>query len=187
MSDDEYYDDDIDVIADLDEFDEIDPEDENLNLEDIKDADEIDQDEDDIDEDDIDEDEIDEDNPLGDEHEVLISDYFHKIIDDPKQDYISTTSVIPRDIIVVDAGSRITSRFITKKEYARVVGVRSKLIALYAKVFTDVTNIIDPKIMAIKEIKEKKCPLMLKREIGFRGDTKICEIWGVNELIIQFD
>ena len=42
-------------------------------------------------------------------------------------------------------------------------------------------------IMAIKEIKEKKCPLMLKREIGFRGDTKICEIWGVNELIIQFD
>jgi DNA-directed RNA polymerase subunit K/omega len=118
------------------------------------------------------------------------SDYFHKILEQSSQnkDYIHSVSVEAKESLIVKADERRTRRFITKKEYARIIGVRTKLIALYAKVFVDVTNIIDPKIMAIKEIKEKKCPLMLKREIGTGKDgRKICELWSVNEMIVPFD
>lgn len=181
MSDYSDYDDtnEIDIDANIDEFDEIDDP-SAINFENVKDAD-SDEDED------IDEEEEDLSDPIGDEVEVLTSDYYHKVINDQKQDYISSVSVANKDCLIVPANNRRTNRFISRKEYARIVGVRTKLIALYAKVFTDVTNIIDPKEMAIKEIKEKKCPLMLKREIGIKDDKKICELWSVNEMIIPFD
>jgi DNA-directed RNA polymerase subunit K/omega len=191
MSDDDY--DEIDIAGELDEFDEIEVEDANeINFEDVRDRDDADNDEDDADDDSVhsavDAEEDEADAAQGEDDDVIVADYFHKVLDKQPEDYISSVSVEPKDAIVVDPDKRLTRRFVTKKEYARILGVRTKLISLYAKVFTDVTNIIDPKLMAIKEIKEKKCPLMLKREVGTTKDgKKLVELWSVNELIIPFD
>jgi DNA-directed RNA polymerase subunit K/omega len=186
MSDEEYDDyDDIDIELDLDPFDQEDDPD-KIDFENIQDEDEKDYEVEDLEEDLEDLKDIEE--TLG--EEIIAADYFHKIIDSvsPSQDYIASVSAIAKDILVVKPDDRQTRRAITKKEYARIVGIRTKLIALFGKVFTDVTDITDPKVMAIKEIKEKKCPLMVKREIGVNKEgKKICEIWSVNELIIPFD
>jgi hypothetical protein len=191
MSDNEY--DEIDVNGDeIDEFDEIDVENaDEIDFENIKDRDDEDVDQDD-DEDDEDELDVLDEEVIDPEDEedgsVLAADYFHKVLDKQSQDYISSMSTDARDCIVVNPDQRITSRFMKKKEYARILGVRRKLLSMYPKVFTDVTNIIDPKLKAIKEIKEKRCPLMLKRTIGTTKDNKdVCEIWSVNELIVPFD
>ncbi len=190
MSDNEY--DEIDVGGELDEFDEIEVEDgaDLANFQ-VKDQDDDDEEDDvDADNDDVEQDPDQEEDPTENDGSIVASDYFHKILEQSSQnkDYIHSVSVEAKESLIVKTDERRTRRFITKKEYARIIGVRTKLIALYAKVFVDVTNIIDPKIMAIKEIKEKKCPLMLKREIGTGKDgRKICELWSVNEMIVPFD
>lgn len=188
MSDDEIYDDiDIDYDEEIDAFDEIDDPD-NINFEDVKDEEDPEREGSEIDEEsDLEELEEIAEELEGQEEDLIIDDYFHKVVDHNKEDFISSMSLHPRDIIVVKPENRRTRRSITKKEFARVLGIRTKLIALYAKVFTDVTNLTDPKLMALKEIKDRKCPISIRREIGINKENKkIVEIWSVNEMEIPF-
>ena len=83
-------------------------------------------------------------------------------------------------ITVVKPEKRITSTIMSKAEYVKVLGIRATHIDHGAPVYTDITDITDTKEMAIKEIKEKKCPLSIRRFIT----NDICEIWSVNEMTL---
>jgi DNA-directed RNA polymerase subunit K/omega len=81
--------------------------------------------------------------------------------------------------------NRITSFIMTQAEFTRVVSERAKQIENGSYVFVDIEDEVDPELMAIKEIKQKKCPLCIERVISVDSRT-IKEIWRVNEMSIPF-
>lgn len=51
----------------------------------------------------------------------------------------------------------------TKYELARVIGTRALQISLNAPVLVDLEGLTDPILIARKELKEKKLPLIVRR------------------------
>lgn len=79
---------------------------------------------------------------------------------------------------IVPKNERITSDRMTIFEYCEVISVRAREIINYFLVFTNVDEETNPIDMAKKEIRDKKCPLSIKR---YLSNGKV-EIWEVNEL-----
>jgi DNA-directed RNA polymerase I, II, and III subunit RPABC2 len=77
-----------------------------------------------------------------------------------------------------------TLPFLTKYEYARIIGVRTKELNEGAEPFVDVDhNIIDGYNIAIKELEEKKLPFIVKRPLP----NGSCEYWKLSDLeLIHF-
>jgi DNA-directed RNA polymerase I, II, and III subunit RPABC2 len=63
----------------------------------------------------------------------------------------------------IPAGERTTTPFMTKYERARVLGTRALQISMNAPVLVDVEGETDPLQIAIKELREKKIPLVIRR------------------------
>ena len=80
--------------------------------------------------------------------------------------------------IIIDPLHR-TNPFITRYEYARVLGERAKQINSGAKPFikTD-ENLIDGYLIALEEYRQKKIPFIIKRPLPNGG----CEYWSLNDL-----
>ncbi|OTB07995.1 hypothetical protein M426DRAFT_317501 [Hypoxylon sp. CI-4A] len=78
----------------------------------------------------------------------------------------------------VPANERVTTRFMTKYERARVLGTRALQISMNAPVLVDLEGESDPLQIAIKELKAKKIPLIIRRYLpdGFYED------WSCDEL-----
>lgn len=74
---------------------------------------------------------------------------------------------------------RKTTPYLTKYEKARILGTRALQISGNAPVLIDVEGMTDPLEIALKELKEKKIPLVVRRYLpdGFYED------WTVEELI----
>ena len=90
---------------------------------------------------------------------------------------------VDRELFFVLPENRMTSEFITKYEFARVVAIRAKQIERDNIVFTNIAqNITDPIAMAVQEIRDKKCPLSIVRKIGLN----LAEKWEVNEMAVRF-
>lgn len=77
-----------------------------------------------------------------------------------------------------------TLPFLTKYEYARIIGVRTKELNEGADPFVGVdNNIIDGYNIAIKELEEKKLPFIVKRPLP----NGSCEYWKLADLeLIHF-
>ncbi|KAK5110948.1 subunit common to RNA polymerases I, II, and III [Meristemomyces frigidus] len=75
---------------------------------------------------------------------------------------------------------RTTTPYMTKYERARVLGTRALQISMNAPVLVDVEGETDPLQIAIKELREKKVPLVVRRYLpdGWYED------WTCEELII---
>jgi DNA-directed RNA polymerase I, II, and III subunit RPABC2 len=58
---------------------------------------------------------------------------------------------------------RSTTPYMTKYERARVLGTRALQISMYAPVLVDLEGETDPLQIAIKELREKKIPLVVRR------------------------
>jgi len=72
-----------------------------------------------------------------------------------------------------------TVPFITRYEYARVIGERAMQINAGAKPLIDVgEHIVDGYVIAVKEFEQKKIPFILKRPLPNGG----CEYWKVSDL-----
>ncbi len=72
-----------------------------------------------------------------------------------------------------------TIPFITRYEYARVIGERAMQINGGAKPLVEVgEHIVDGYIIAVKEFEQKKIPFILKRPLPNGG----CEYWRVSDL-----
>ncbi|XP_032869112.1 DNA-directed RNA polymerases I, II, and III subunit RPABC2 [Amblyraja radiata] len=75
---------------------------------------------------------------------------------------------------------RITTSYMTKYERARVLGTRALQIAMCAPVMVELEGETDPLQIAMKELKARKIPIIIRR---YLPDGSY-EDWGVDELII---
>lgn len=80
----------------------------------------------------------------------------------------------------VQANKRITTPYLTKYERARVLGTRALQIAMCAPVMVELEGLTDPLKIAMKELKARKIPIIIRR---FLPDGSY-EDWSINELII---
>lgn len=80
----------------------------------------------------------------------------------------------------VQKSKRITTRYMTKYERARVLGTRALQIAMCAPVMVELEGETDPLQIAMKELKQRKIPIVIRR---YLPDNSY-EDWGIDELII---
>ncbi|KAI4490295.1 hypothetical protein M0802_010763 [Mischocyttarus mexicanus] len=80
----------------------------------------------------------------------------------------------------VQRSKRITTRYMTKYERARVLGTRALQIAMCAPVMVELEGETDPLQIAMKELKQRKIPIVIRR---YLPDNSF-EDWGIDELII---
>ncbi|CCH59332.1 hypothetical protein TBLA_0B04970 [Henningerozyma blattae CBS 6284] len=76
---------------------------------------------------------------------------------------------------------RTTTPYMTKYERARILGTRALQISMNAPVFVDLEGETDPLKIAMKELAEKKIPLVIRR---YLPDGSF-EDWSVEELIVD--
>lgn len=81
---------------------------------------------------------------------------------------------IPKD-------KRTTTPYMTKYEKARILGTRALQISMNAPVFVDLEGETDPLKIAMKELKEGKIPLVIRRYLP----DGAFEDWSVEELISE--
>lgn len=79
----------------------------------------------------------------------------------------------------IPAKDRKTTHFLTKYEKARILGTRALQISMNAPVMVELEGESDPLRIAMKELKERKIPFIIRRYLP----NKSYEDWHVNELI----
>ncbi|XP_075232428.1 RNA polymerase II subunit RpII18 [Lycorma delicatula] len=80
----------------------------------------------------------------------------------------------------VSRSNRITTRYMTKYERARVLGTRALQIAMCAPLMVELEGETDPLQIAMKELKQRKIPIIIRR---YLPDNSY-EDWAIDELII---
>mmetsp|Transcript_6538 Transcript_6538/g.10816 ORF Transcript_6538/g.10816 Transcript_6538/m.10816 type:complete len:144 (-) Transcript_6538:40-471(-) len=79
------------------------------------------------------------------------------------------------------ASERITTKYLTKYERARVLGTRALQISMNAPVMVDLDGETDPLKIAEKELRERKIPIVIRRYLPDGSH----EDWSMDELIID--
>ena len=83
----------------------------------------------------------------------------------------------------VIADIRETSDFMSVYEYTEIIAMRASQINKTAVAYGKVD--VDAIIMAENELKEKKCPVFIKRHVEYTAnDEPIYELWSANELAL---
>ncbi|XP_053683004.1 DNA-directed RNA polymerases I, II, and III subunit RPABC2 [Sabethes cyaneus] len=80
----------------------------------------------------------------------------------------------------VPKSKRITTKYMTKYERARVLGTRALQIAMCAPIMVELEGETDPLQIAMKELKQRKIPIIIRR---YLPDASY-EDWSIDELII---
>ncbi|CAG9466131.1 unnamed protein product [Pedinophyceae sp. YPF-701] len=75
---------------------------------------------------------------------------------------------------------RITTRYMTKYEKARILGTRALQISMNAPLMVEPEGLTDPLDIAMKELQQQKIPFIIRRHLP---DGSF-EDWSVQELII---
>lgn len=81
----------------------------------------------------------------------------------------------------VPAALRMTTMYMTKYERARILGTRALQISLGAPVLVELGDEMDPLEIALKELKAKKIPIVIRRYLPDHS----YEDWAIDELIID--
>lgn len=79
----------------------------------------------------------------------------------------------------IPMGERTTTPYMTKYERARILGTRALQISMGAPVMVELEGETDPLKIAMKELKAKKVPIIIRR---FLPDNSY-EDWSADELI----
>merc|ERR1739847_207278 len=87
--------------------------------------------------------------------------------------------ILPADEADKKSNERITTPYMTKYERARVLGTRALQIAMCAPVMVELEGETDPLQIAMKELKQRKIPIIIRR---YMPDGSF-EDWGIDELI----
>ena len=77
---------------------------------------------------------------------------------------------------------RYSIPYLTKYEKSRIIGIRAKQISKNSPPLVDTDNLICPKEIALKELKERKIPMIIKRHMP-NGNI---EHWRIDELKFDF-
>lgn len=83
--------------------------------------------------------------------------------------------------LAIPREQRSTTPYMTKYERARVLGTRALQISLNAPVLVDIEGETDPLQIAMKELAQRKIPLVVRR---YLPDGSF-EDWGCDELIVD--
>lgn len=83
--------------------------------------------------------------------------------------------------LAISKEARTTTPYMTKYERARVLGTRALQISLNAPVLVDIEGETDPLQIAMKELAQRKTPLVIRR---YLPDGSY-EDWGCDELILD--
>lgn len=83
--------------------------------------------------------------------------------------------------LAIPKAKRTTTPYMTKYERARILGTRALQISMNAPVLVDLEGETDPLQIAIKELSQRKIPLVIRR---FLPDGSF-EDWGCEELIVE--
>lgn len=75
---------------------------------------------------------------------------------------------------------RITTKYMTKYERARLLGTRALQIAMCAPIMVELEGETDPLKIAMKELKARKIPIIIRR---YLPDGSY-EDWNISELVI---
>lgn len=125
-----------------------------------------------------DEDEIvKEDESVGSDYEEEEEEEFDTAFDQKSEEDLNNSDYY-RKIKIVDPGERITSDIMSLYEYSEVIGIRTLQIEKGSFIFTDVSFLNDARDMAIKELFDRKCPLIVIRQISEFEQ----EHWKCNEM-----
>jgi DNA-directed RNA polymerases I, II, and III subunit RPABC2 len=81
----------------------------------------------------------------------------------------------------IEKAKRITTKYMTKYERARVLGTRALQLSMNAPVMVDIAGETDPLKIAMKELRERKIPMIIRR---YLPDNSY-EDWSLDELIIE--
>ncbi|KAI8889608.1 RNA polymerase Rpb6 [Backusella circina FSU 941] len=76
---------------------------------------------------------------------------------------------------------RITTPYMTKYERARILGTRALQISLNAPVMVELDGESDPLVIAMKELREKKISLIVRRYLP----DQTYEDWEAKDLIVE--
>ena len=68
---------------------------------------------------------------------------------------------------------QITTRFMTKYERARILGIRALQISMGAPIKVELGGATDPLIIASKELRDKKVPIIIRRNLP-DGSFEVC-------------
>ncbi|GMM35016.1 DNA-directed RNA polymerase core subunit [Saccharomycopsis crataegensis] len=85
-----------------------------------------------------------------------------------------------RDLAIAKE-NRATTPYMTKYERARILGTRALQISMNSPVLVDIEGETDPLQIAMKELSQRKIPLVIRR---FLPDGSY-EDWGCDELIVD--
>jgi len=81
---------------------------------------------------------------------------------------------------------RITTKYMTKYERARVLGTRALQISMNAPVMVELDGETDPLRIAQKELRARKIPIIIRRYLPDNApDHPSYEDWSVDELIVE--
>ncbi|KAK9458818.1 RNA polymerase, subunit omega/K/RPB6 [Lipomyces oligophaga] len=83
--------------------------------------------------------------------------------------------------LAIPKEERTTTPYMTKYERARILGTRALQISMNAPVLVDLEGETDPLRIAMKELAQKKIPLIVRR---YLPDGSY-EDWGSDELIVE--
>ncbi|KAI3403314.1 RPO26 [Candida oxycetoniae] len=83
--------------------------------------------------------------------------------------------------LAIPKEQRTTTPYMTKYERARILGTRALQISLNAPVLVDIEGETDPLQIAMKELAQRKIPLVIRR---YLPDGSY-EDWGCDELIVD--
>lgn len=78
---------------------------------------------------------------------------------------------------------RVTINVLTKYERARILGTRALQISMNAPVLVTIDGETDPLTIALKELRERVIPLVIRRILPDNS----YEDWGVAEMEVDFD
>lgn len=81
----------------------------------------------------------------------------------------------------VARSERVTTKYLTKYERARVLGTRALQISMNAPVMVDIDGETDPLRIAEKELRERKIPIIVRRYLPDGSH----EDWSIDELIVD--
>ncbi|KAJ2602204.1 DNA-directed RNA polymerases I, II, and III subunit RPABC2 [Coemansia sp. RSA 1722] len=96
--------------------------------------------------------------------------------DDPAEIFLPD-----ENIEITPTNERVTTPYMTKYERARILGARALQISMNAPVMVELDNESDPYEIALKELRAKKIPFVIRR---YLPDSSY-EDWRVTELIVD--
>lgn len=102
--------------------------------------------------------------------------------EDNAQAFTSDVKQVPKKReLAIPKDKRSTTPYMTKYERARILGTRALQISMNSPVLVDIEGETDPLQIAIKELSQRKIPLVIRR---YLPDGSY-EDWGCDELIVD--